>query len=176
MIVTLILILLIIVFMAFFIGMNLSNVCTFWFFKTYTDLPVAVLTLIAFGAGIIFALLFILVAKMKAPASDAEIRAQKKLEKKQRAEEKQAGENSKEAVEKNKSDDDWPLRNTDEVVADKPATVADVGRKILGTVRILPDGAGGKRPSLLDKLKIEKEKLSREKAAGGAVNEKGVAI
>ena len=51
MIVTLILILLIIVFMAFFIGMNLSNVCTFWFFKTYTDLPVAVLTLIAFGAG-----------------------------------------------------------------------------------------------------------------------------
>ena len=83
MIVTLILILLIVVFMAFFIGMNLSNVCTFWFFKTYTDLPVAVLALIAFGAGIIFALLFILVAKMKAPASDAEIRAQKKLEKKQ---------------------------------------------------------------------------------------------
>ena len=74
--------------MAFFIGMNLSNVCTFWFFKTYTDLPVAVLTLIAFGAGIIFALLFILVAKMKAPASDAEVRAQKKLEKKQKAEEK----------------------------------------------------------------------------------------
>ena len=88
MIVTLILILLIVVFMAFFIGMNLSNVCTFWFFKTYTDLPVAVLALIAFGAGIIFALLFILVSKMKAPASDAEIRAQKKLEKKQKAEEK----------------------------------------------------------------------------------------
>ena len=88
MIVSLILILLLVVFMAFFIGFNLSNVCTFWFFKTYTDLPVAVLTLIAFGAGIIFALLFILVAKMKAPASDAEIRAQKKLEKKARAEEK----------------------------------------------------------------------------------------
>ena len=51
MIVSLILILLLIVFMAFFIGMNLSNACTFWFFKTYTDLPVAVLALIAFGAG-----------------------------------------------------------------------------------------------------------------------------
>ena len=88
MIVTLILILLIVVFMAFFIGMNLSNVCTFWFFKTYTELPVAVLALIAFGAGIIFALLFILVAKMKAPPSDAEARAQKKLEKKAKAEEK----------------------------------------------------------------------------------------
>ena len=88
MIVTLILILLLVVFMAFFIGMNLSNVCTFWFFKTYTELPVAVLALIAFGAGIIFALLFILVAKMKAPPSDAEARAQKKLEKKAKAEEK----------------------------------------------------------------------------------------
>ena len=88
MIVTLILILLLVVFMAFFIGFNLSNVCTFWFFKTYTGLPVAVLALIAFGAGIIFALLFILVAKMKAPPSDAEVRAQKKLEKKAKAEEK----------------------------------------------------------------------------------------
>lgn len=88
MIVSLILILLLVVFMAFFIGMNLSNVCTFWFFKTYTDLPVAVLALIAFGAGIIFALLFILVANMKAPPSDAEERAKKKLEKKAKAEEK----------------------------------------------------------------------------------------
>ena len=88
MIVSLILILLLVVFMAFFIGMNLSNVCTFWFFKTYTGLPVAVLALIAFAAGIIFTLLFILVAKMKAPPSDAEARAQKKLEKKAKAEEK----------------------------------------------------------------------------------------
>ncbi len=88
MIVTLILILLIVVFMAFFIGLNLSNVCTFWFFKTFEGLPVAVLALIAFGAGIIFALLFILVAKMKAPPSDAEERAARKLEKKAKAEEK----------------------------------------------------------------------------------------
>lgn len=74
--------------MAFFIGLNLSNVCSFWFFKTFTDLPVAVLALIAFGAGIIFALLFIFVAKMKAPPSDAEERAKRKLEKKAKAEEK----------------------------------------------------------------------------------------
>ena len=88
MVVTLVLILLIVIFMAFFIGLNLSNVCTFWFFKTYTDLPVAVLALISFGAGIIFALLFILVAKMKAPPSDAEERAARKLQKKAKAEEK----------------------------------------------------------------------------------------
>ena len=74
--------------MAFFIGLNLNNVCTFWFFKTYTDLPVSVLALIAFGAGIIFALLFILVAKMKASPSDAEERAARKLQKKAKAEEK----------------------------------------------------------------------------------------
>ena len=88
MIISLILILLLVVFMAFFIGLNLSNVCTFWFFKTFEGLPVAVLALIAFGAGIIFALLFILVAKMKAPPSDAEARAAKKIEKKAKAEEK----------------------------------------------------------------------------------------
>ena len=88
MIVTLILILLLVIFMAFFIGMNLSNVCTFWFFKTFTDLPVAVLALIAFSAGIIFALLFIFIAKMKAPPTDAEERAKRKLEKKAKAEEK----------------------------------------------------------------------------------------
>ena len=88
MVVTLVLILLIVIFMAFFIGLNLSNVCTFWFFKTYTELPVSVLALIAFGAGIIFALLFILVAKMKAPPSDAEERAARKLQKKAKAEER----------------------------------------------------------------------------------------
>ncbi len=88
MVVTLVLILLIVIFMAFFIGLNLNNVCTFWFFKTYTELPVSVLALIAFGAGIIFALLFILVAKMKAPPTDAEERAARKLQKKAKAEEK----------------------------------------------------------------------------------------
>ena len=88
MVVTLILILLIVIFMAFFIGLNLSNVCTFWFFKTFTNLPVSVLALISFGAGIIFALLFILVAKMKAPPTDAEERAARRLQKKAKAEEK----------------------------------------------------------------------------------------
>ena len=98
MVVTLILILLIVIFMAFFVGLNLSNVCTFWFFKTFTDLPVAVLALIAFSAGIIFALLFIFVAKMKAPPSDAEARAAKKLEKKAKAEEKRRQAEAKKAA------------------------------------------------------------------------------
>ncbi len=75
-----------------------------------------------------------------------------------------------------KLDDDWPLKDSEDVVADKPEAAGNVGRKILGTVRILPDGAGGRKPSLLDKLRIEKEKLSRDKTTGGVVNEKGVVI
>ena len=65
MIATLIIFLLLIVFFAFFIGKNLSNVCTFWLFKTYTDLPVVVLVFIAFGAGIVFSLLLLSFYKLK---------------------------------------------------------------------------------------------------------------
>ena len=91
--------------MAFFVGLNLSNVCTFWFFKTFTDLPVAVLALIAFSAGIIFALLFIFVAKMKAPPSDAEARAAKKLEKKAKVEEKRRQAEAKKAAKEAKKNE-----------------------------------------------------------------------
>ena len=94
-------------------------------------------------------------------------------EKMQEMEQAQAKEN--ETSQKNQADD-WPLKdNEGEVVADKPEAANNVGRRILGTVRILPDGEGGKKPSLLDKLKIEKERLSRDTAAKSA-NEKGVAI
>lgn len=65
MIFTLIVFLLVVVFMAFFIGKNLTNVCTLWLFKTYTELPVAVLVLIAFGAGIVFSLLLVMIHKFK---------------------------------------------------------------------------------------------------------------
>ena len=105
MVVTLILILLIVVFMACFVGFNLSHVCDFWFFKTYTNLPVSVLALIAFGAGIVFALLFIFIAKMKAPPSDAEARAAKKLEKKAKAEEKRRQAEAKKAAKEAKKNE-----------------------------------------------------------------------
>ena len=63
MIAALIIILLIILFLAFFIGKNLSNVCTLWLFKTYTDKSVVVVIFVAFAAGIIFSLLCYLIAK-----------------------------------------------------------------------------------------------------------------
>ena len=47
MIAALIIILLIILFLAFFIGKNLTNVCTLWLFKTYTDKSVVVVIFIA---------------------------------------------------------------------------------------------------------------------------------
>ena len=63
MIAALIIILLIILFLAFFIGKNLSNVCTLWLFKTYTDKSVVVVIFVAFAAGIIFSLLCYLITK-----------------------------------------------------------------------------------------------------------------
>ena len=63
MIAALIIILLIILFLAFFIGKNLTNVCTLWLFKTYTDKSVVVVIFVAFAAGIIFSLLCYLIAK-----------------------------------------------------------------------------------------------------------------
>ena len=63
MIAALIIILLIIIFLAFFIGKNLTNVCTLWLFRTYTDKSVVVVIFIAFAAGIIFSLLCYLIAK-----------------------------------------------------------------------------------------------------------------
>ena len=65
--------------------------------------------------------------------------------------------------------DDWPL-------VDEPNEKVIAERRILGTVRILPDGAGGKKPSLLDSLKVEKEKIKNKFAGNGGKDEKGVAI
>lgn len=61
----LILILLIVIFLALFVGFNLSNVCTLWLFKTFENLPVSILVFVAFGAGIVVSILFFIVAKIK---------------------------------------------------------------------------------------------------------------
>lgn len=73
--------------MAFFIGKNLTNVCTLWIIKTYTNLPVAVLVLIAFGAGIVFSLLLMMISKFrKSLAGDSEIEVKPKNEKSEKRE------------------------------------------------------------------------------------------
>lgn len=71
MVFTLILFLLIVVFMAFFIGKNLQNVCVLWFFKTFENIPTSVLVLIAFAAGIVFCILLMLIFKLKKSFSDS---------------------------------------------------------------------------------------------------------
>ena len=134
--------------------------------ESMKELKAALNTIRATSATIIRAVEDKMLDKEKSQVMSPEQEAE--LEKYAREQREQANDQRK--------DDDWPLKDDEGVVADKTATNGNVGRKILGTVRILPDGAGGKRPSLLDKLKIEKERLSREKAAGGAANEKGVAI
>ncbi len=64
MVFALILIILIIVFVAFFIGKNIDYTCTLWLFQTFENKPVSVMILIAFAAGILFALISILLVKL----------------------------------------------------------------------------------------------------------------
>ena len=76
---------------------------------------------------------------------------------------------SEDKAPKAEASDDWPL-------VDEPKEKVIAERRILGTVRILPDGAGGKKPSLLDSLKVEKEKIKNKITGNAGKDEKGVAI
>ncbi len=87
MIAALIIILLIILFLAFFIGKNLTNVCTLWLFKTYTDKSVVVVIFIAFAAGIIFSLLCYLIAKLVKASHENEVADAKNFALKQKKKE-----------------------------------------------------------------------------------------
>ena len=86
----------------------------------------------------------------------------------------QAGVKSKEGIEKSHPEAEAPLKNADGVVADKSGVAGNVGRKILGTVRILPDGWGGVKQSLLDNLNIRKDQIKNETAEKAASKEKEV--
>lgn len=65
MVFSLVVILLIVVFLAFFVGKNLSNVCTIWLFSDFSGIPVSVLVFIAFGCGIVFSILCIVIGRLK---------------------------------------------------------------------------------------------------------------
>lgn len=105
MIFALILFLAFVVFLAFFFGLNIGNTCSFWFFKTYSDIPVAVLLLVAFGAGIIVAMLFMLIAKLKGP-SEAEKERREELAQKREAARLKAEEKKQKLMEKQKKKDE----------------------------------------------------------------------
>ena len=99
MIFALIIFLAFVVFLAFFFGLNIGNACNFWFFKTYTEVPVAVLLLVAFGAGIVIAMLFMLIAKLRGP-SEAEKERREELALKREAARAKAEAKSKKLMEK----------------------------------------------------------------------------
>lgn len=109
MIFALIVFLLVVIFLAFFIGKNLSNVCNFWFFNSFENVPVAVLALIAFGVGIVFCILVFVIAKIRkatyveVDAAEAKrLKAAKKADKEAKAEaaEKARAEKAKEKIQK----------------------------------------------------------------------------
>lgn len=72
MVLTLIVFLAIVIFMAVFIGKNLQNVCSLWLFKSFENVPSAVLVLIAFAGGIVFCILLIIIYKLKKSFADEE--------------------------------------------------------------------------------------------------------
>ena len=72
MVLTLIVFLAIVIFMAVFIGKNLQNVCSLWLFKSFENVPSAVLVLFAFAAGIVFCILLIIIYKLKKSFADEE--------------------------------------------------------------------------------------------------------
>ena len=90
MVLTLIVFLAIVIFMAVFIGKNLQNVCSLWLFKSFENVPSAVLVLFAFAAGIVFCILLIIIFKLKKSLADEPVdksSVQLKREKKQKKEE-----------------------------------------------------------------------------------------
>lgn len=121
MIVTLVILLILIVFLAFFIGMNLQNVCTFWIFKTFTDLPVAVLALIAFAAGIMASILIYCVAKLrKAAHEDREDAIRNEVQIKQKRVQKELKKAEKRARRSGKTTEKTPDNQNNIIVQEEP--------------------------------------------------------
>ena len=120
MIAALIIILLIIIFLAFFIGKNLTNVCTLWLFKTYTDKSVVVVIFIAFAAGIIFSILCYLIAKFirlshENEVADARNLGLKEKKKQEKIERKLAKKASAAAPSKSENPVESSSKSTDKV-------------------------------------------------------------
>lgn len=65
MIIMLVLIIALVVFFACFFGFNLSNFANLWLFTSFEHIPVAVVVLISFAAGAVFAMLCYMIAKLK---------------------------------------------------------------------------------------------------------------
>lgn len=59
----LIVFLIFIVFLAFFIGHNISYVCSFWLFQNYESISVLILVFVAFACGILFSIFVFFVSR-----------------------------------------------------------------------------------------------------------------
>lgn len=77
MIITLIVFLILVVFMAFFIGLNVEHSCSLWLIKSFESLPVSVLVLLSFAAGIVFSLLLLIIYKLRKSSTENEVEKSK---------------------------------------------------------------------------------------------------
>jgi len=162
MIFTLVVLLLLIVFLAFFVGKNLSNVCTFWIFKTFTNLPVAILALICFGSGIVVSILVYLIAKLKKAASEDRIENAKEAVLKQQEKSKaKTKKEIKRLEKKNKKNLKIDSKNEN-----NSSEIDDSGEKVLSVDYDKSDSQTVSLPNEKDskhlKLFSKKEKESQE--------------
>ncbi len=111
MMVALIVLIALVIFLAFFVGKNLTSVAnTFWFFKTYTNISALVLVLVAFACGIIIAVLCLIICKLKASKSSSSEKSERtareieKIKKGRHSKEHGGDENSDSAESKTESD------------------------------------------------------------------------
>lgn len=72
MVLTLLSIIVIIVMIAMFVGKNLAYSTPIWLFKTFDETNVVVIVFLAFAAGMVFAVLCILLAKIMQAAKSSE--------------------------------------------------------------------------------------------------------
>lgn len=120
MITTLIVLILVVIFLAFFIGFNVQNQATVWFFSTYSNVPVVLIIFISFAAGVAIALLIALIAKLRSPSK-------KEVEKDSAKEEKDKNKDLKEKIKKLESKKGFKFKKNN---TDKNTTVTSESKEV----------------------------------------------
>jgi len=80
----LILLIIVVVFLAFFIGKNLDFACALWPFESLGELPVSLIVLISFAAGVVFSLILVIFIKLNSSGKKKEKSEETKTKKKRK--------------------------------------------------------------------------------------------
>jgi len=161
MILTMIIAIAVAVLLAVFIGKNLAYSTSLWLFKDFGETNVAVIVLIAFAAGIVFALLCILLGKIAKETRDAEkakaVKESKEEKDSKPAKEPKASKESKKALavketEVSKSAD---AATSSTANTSEPAKASDEKSSPFSKLFSIIDGKDDKKLVLKDKAEAD---------------------